>query len=393
MTFRFRSWMDEHAASPAFGFDQADIVTFNSQVVELPSFDQRSIDDLDAVARFDPSPMRRERAIWELAYRDMSTSGQTLRGYFDGEPSARVRSNLLWLARKVAPAEAIGLIEHALQDDNREVRDWAKLHASEILQTPFESEYSRGIYIRDRAFDQTLPLEIAGLAVMPFGDTDLQVVLSPLWFAHIQGRVMACTRDETFMTRLTIEKLYSGYHPDGSDHYEIYPFMGRSWRSGEFDVEHRYVTNAKQQFYSSGRVEEEPSNSREVRMGACRTARTTGRLVEIEERGSNEVTRTAVAPRRIVSHVKGQYFGWAYASMQHYFDHGDILPGTVQLISPTEHDLSSTVNCYICGTFRGKVADHNGDGILDVNEIICHGTEDGSLDYYGDGNLAPDPFA
>lgn len=393
MNFRFKDWMNEHAASSDFGFDHADLVTFNSQVVDLASFDQRSLDELDQAACLSESPMERERAMWERAYRDIPKIGNVLKSYFDGEPDARVRSNLLWLARKTAPTEAIALIDHATEDPHREVRDWAKLHASEIRRTPFKSEYDNGVYIRGRAFDQTLPLEIAGFAVIPLGDLDLRVVLSPLWFAHIQGRVMACTRDETFMTRLTIEKLYSGFHPDGSDHYEIYPFMGKSWRSGEFDVEHRYLTNARQRFYHSGKVEEDPENSHVVRMAAMRAARTTGRLIEVEERGSKgEIAETAVR-RRIVSHVKGQYFGWAHASVQHYFDDGDILPGTVQLISPTEPELAPKVNCYICGTFRGKVADHNGDGLLDVNEVLCHGLEDGQLDYYGDGTLAADPFA
>ncbi|MBZ9803457.1 hypothetical protein [Mesorhizobium sp. ES1-6] len=390
MTLRFKNWMDERAESPEFGFDHADLVTFNSKVVELPSFDRRSVGELDHVARLDASPMQRERAIWELFYRDASSIGYSVRKYFDMEQDSRVRANLLWLARKCAPFDAISLVEHAINDSSREVRDWAKLHASEIRDVPFQSEYDKGTYVRGRSFDQTLPLEIAGFAVMPFGDVDLRVVLSPLWFAHIQGRVMACTRDETFMTRLTIEKRYAGFHPDGSDHYEIYPFIGKSWRSSEFDTEHRYLTNARQRFYLSGRVEEDPSETCDVRMGAGRAAQTTGRLIDVEER---EIGRKNYTVRRVVSHVKGQYFGWAHASVRHYLESGDILPGTIQLINPTETSLAPLVNCYICGTFRGKIADHNGDGLLDVNDIVCHGLEDGRLDYQGDMSLAPDPFA
>jgi hypothetical protein len=393
MTFRFRDWMGGNVAPTEFGFDYADLITFNSEVVELPSFDQRSLEELDLAALSAATPMARERAIWELAYRPFGCDGARLRKYFNAENDARVRANLLWLARKVVPSEAVGLLEHALEDTNPEVRDWARLHLSEIRGESFESEYEYGTYVVGRAFDQTLPLEIAGFAVMPFGERELRVVLSPLWFAHIQGRVMACTRDETFMSRLTIEKRYAGLHPDGSDHYEIYPFVGKSWHSSELDVEHRYVTKTRRPFYFSGRVEENPGHAKELDMIAARVAQTTGRLLQVYNHEAGAEVQGHSVERRVVSHVKGQYFGWAHASLTHYVEHGDILPGTVQLISPTDPELFPLVNCYICGTFRGKLADHNGDGLLDVNEVICHGSEDGKLDYRGDGAFAADPFA
>lgn len=385
--------MDENAVSPTFGCDSADLVTFNSEVIDLPSFDHRSVDELKRDAFEETNAIQRERAIWELAYRDMSNTGQILKDAFESEPTARIRANLLWLARKTASSEVAELIDLATKDEHPEVRDWAKLHLSELRGTTFDSEYDSGVYLPDQKFDQTLPLEIAGFAVVTIGNQDLRVVLSPLWFAHIQGRVMACTREETFMSRLTIEKRYEEYHPDGSDHYEIYPFAGKSWHRSELETEHRYLTNAEQRFYFSGRVEEDCRNSRNVPMAAARCARVEARLIQTGETSGQSNLEEGAARKKIVSHVKGQYFGWAFASTKHYVENGDILPGTVQLINPVDPELSSMVNCYICGTFRGKVADHNGDGLLDVNEIECHGLEDGRLDYNGDGTLAADPFA
>lgn len=392
MTFSFKTWMDENGASQEFGFDSADVVTFNSRVVELPTFDRRTDDELSAAAFGHQDACERERAMWELTYRHLPVSGDVLKGYFDAEPAPRVRSNLLWLARKAAPAESVGILRHALNDADRDVRDWARVHLAEITGEPLESEYSRGVYLRGTHFDQTVPLEIAGFAVVQIGDANFRVVLSPLWFARIQGRVMACTRDETFMTNLTIEKKYEGFHPDGTDHYEIYPFAGKSWASGEMETEHRYITNTVRPTYLSGRVEEDLENVRLAPMIAARGASIRARLLEVEERLTPAGPVVGVSQRRVVSYVKGQYFGWAFASLRHFMEHGDILPGTVQLVSPTEPEMLKLVNCYICGTFRGKLSDHNGDGLLDVNETLCHGAEDGNLDYLADGTFAPDPF-
>jgi hypothetical protein len=391
-----KAWMDEQSSRADFGYDEADLVTFNSMLHELPTFDKRSPAELEACARSHPLARERERALWELAYREPVNAGRLIAAAFQSETDSAVRSNLMWLALKLAPSEAMKIIQRGINSEDREVRDWARLFLSELTGQSFQSEYQSGRYIRNRTFDQTLPLQIAGFAVVSVGNADLRIVLSPLWFAHIQGRVMACTRDETFMTNLTIEKCYFGYHPDGTNHYEIYPFAGKSWQSGELTYQHRYLGRADRPTYLSGKVKEDPANQVRVPIVVNRAAKTIGRYLPVFEReaGDTSPIDSGVRPateRRVVSHVTGQYFGWAHASLKHYMTHGDVLPGTVQLISPSEKETAGLVNCYICGTFRGKLSDHNRDGVLDVNEIVCHGSEDGRLDYRGDGSFAPDP--
>jgi hypothetical protein len=397
MSTSVKAWMNVNSTQPDFGFDEAELVTFNSMVRDLPTFDTRTMQDLEACAKSHVLPRERERAMWELAYRNVPATDRLLTQFFQNETDSSVKANLIWLALKIAPSEAMKLIQRGLSDEDREVRDWARLYLSEITGSAFQSEYQTGIYVRNRVFDQTLPLQIAGFAVVSVGALDRRIVLSPLWFAHIQGRVMACTRDDTFMTDLTIEKCYFNYHPDGSDHYEIYPFSGKSWKTDEMTFQHRYLGRAIRPTYLSGKVEEDPGNQIRVPIVVNRAATTTGRYIqafEHEDRApaSTSLISSLVTERRVVSHVKGQYFGWAHASLKHFAQHGDVLPGTVQLVSPAERETASLINCYICGTFRGKLSDHNRDGSLDINEVVCHGTPDGRLDYAGDGKFAPDPF-
>lgn len=396
MSSSIKAWMDVRSTQSDSSFDEADLVTFSSMVDELPTFDRRTSQELEACGRSHALARERERAIWELAYRNVPNKGQLIAEFFQIETDRLVKANLIWLALKVAPAEAMKIIQRGLNDDDRELRDWSRLYLSEITRTEFQSEYSTGVYVRNRPFDQTLPLQIAGFAVVSIGNADLRIVLSPLWFAHIQGRVMACTRDDTFMTNLTIEKCYFGYHPDDSNHYEIYPFAGKSWKSGEMTFQHRYLGRSDHPIYLSGRVEEEAEKQIRAPIAANRSATTVGRLLPAFECDGDDLPPgDGVAPiveRRVVSHVRGQYFGWAHASLNHYLQHGDVLPGTVQLISPGEKETADLINCYICGTFRGKISDHNRDGHLDINEITCHGSPDGRLDYAGDGTFAPDPY-
>ncbi|HEX6718362.1 MAG TPA: hypothetical protein VF088_14750 [Pyrinomonadaceae bacterium] len=390
-------WIRAKNKEEAFCIDEAEAVSISSRILDLPSFDMRTNQELEECAFTHIEARERERAVWELLYRDIPNRFELLRKVMEHEPNGAVRSNLLWLSLKVCASHAPGFIQAALRDDDREVRDWAKLYLSEITGITFQSEYRSGIFVPGRRFDQTLPLQIAGFAVVSAFGRDLRIVLSPLWFSHIQGRVMACTCEQTFMTNLTIEKAYFNYHPDGTTHYEIYPFAGKSWKSSDGRTQHRYLMKALHPTYLSGRVEEDPENKILVPIAGNRTATTVGRTIQIFERlesNHDSPIPTDITPERrsVVSDVRGQYFGWAHASIKHYLSYGDVFPGTVQLVSPVEAATADLVNCYICGTFRGKISDHNGDGLLDVNEIVCHGSQAGRLDYAGDGDFNVDPF-
>lgn len=389
-------WMNDHSDKPEFGLEESETLTFNSMILDLPCLDGRSIRELESAAANHSSALERERAIWELAYRGISNPLDMIAKAFRREEDRRVRYNLLWLARKLAGADARTIVETALTDQDCEVRDWARLHIGEMTRTRMESEFNTGVVVRGRQYDQTLPLEVSGFGVMSIDGADMRVTLSPLWFEQIQGRVMACPRRDTFMTNLCVEKAHANYWEDGSDHYEIYPFAGKSWWSNEYTAQHRLLASPMMRTYLSGKVGEDPTNYVAAPAALARAAMTERRDALVYAREPDEPVPQSILPSAmmeasIVSHVSGQYFGWAFASLKHFQENNDFLPGTVQLISPTNRDTQHLVNWYMCGTFRGKTTDHNQDGYLDINEIVCHGAPDGRLDYYGDGTMAEDP--
>lgn len=395
-------------------FDLAETLGDSSTVEQIPSFDRRSESELRDVARSHEDRVERERAIWEYAYRRGEESLPMLRDALRTEPDASVRWNVLWLALKHGREDAVPLLEAARSDAHREVRDWARVFLREVSGEPIASEYDRGVFIPDSPFDQTLPLQIAGFAILQVpGMGAMRATLSPLWFEQIMGRVLACTNRATFMRNLTIEKCLEKYHGDGSNHYEIFPFSGVSWATAEGCTQHRYESITRRTFYRSGKVEDRTKGvDKDLPVILNRKAAVTSETLAvlpadkidfggfIARESSQPVNTTAIADGKgirllngtVVRTVRGQFSGWAHTSLAHYLQHNRVLPGTVQLVDPLHEATADLVNTYLCGTFRGKIGDHDGDGWLDVNLIPCHGTVKGELDYHADGTLADDPF-
>lgn len=371
----------------------SETVGFVNLTDDVPSFDFRSETELMEAARGHESPIERERALWEYAFRRKEHATAFLAEALRREASSAVRWNLLWVALKVGRRDAHPLLEQALRDDDREVRDWAKLFLQEVTGQRYEPEYREGTFVPGTAFDQTLPLQIAGFALINIpGLGQLRANLSPLWFAHLQGRVMACTNRSTFMNDLVIEKCIEGYHPDGSNHYEIYPFSGYSWHTSDGRTQHRYLSTYTHPFYLSGRVEDKSKGVLNLPLTVARGGSVAAGSIKVYPTGDGDGQDAQPFERKVVRGVRGQFFGWAYTSLDHYVEHGEILPGTCQLADPIREETRSLVNTYLCGTFRGKIADHNRDGLLDVNDIACHGTTRGQLDYAADGTMSADPF-
>jgi hypothetical protein len=381
------------------GFDLAETTGFIRRIEDVPSFDERSDDSLREQARSHSDPIERERALWELAYRLRGESVSFLADTLGSETNPAIRWNLLWLAVKVGREGSFPLLESALSDDHREVRDWTKLFLRDLGVLTLPAEYTEGVYTTQGAFDQTLPLQIAGFAIVDIpGLGTRRVVISPMWFESIMGRVMACTNVETFMSDLVVEKELKGYHIDGSNHYEIYPFKGVSWPTSDGRMQHRYESSTRRTFYRSGKAEDRSEGVDSDLLVAIERTGTTRRIALPVSRLDDDLRVTdnrGLQLRRngVVESVSGQFFGWAHASIKHYLNSGKILAGTVQLGNPGNDATRGMINTYLCGTFRGKLSDHDGDGRVDVNLVPCHGTVQGVLDYLADGKCLEDPHA
>jgi len=351
---------------------------------QIHRFDTRSDSEIAEVALHHDSSLERERALWEYADRHESAAMPLLRQAAQHDTDAAVRCSTLWALQKFAGAPAANVIAASLIDDHPEVADWAALLTRECTSVDVQPRQKRAFrYDPTNPFDQTLPLMIAGYArVRVAGVGSIQATLSPQWFEAIMGRVMACTRRETFDTDLVIEKCIYGYHPDRSNHYETYMFRGFTTHLAEGVAYHQYEGRGEHTFYPSGKVEEitqEPLTGVMVNMARCAVTITIG-----------DPDRDR---QRIVQSVRGRYMGAAYVNTARVFENNMTLgPGMVQL-SDWAHPIAGPLtNTFLFGTFRGKLSDLNHDGLLDVNTEPCHATFTGQPDFDLDGKADGDPF-
>lgn len=376
-----------HFVDPEFeSLDPADRIPFvRPPRTGVSRFDPRNDSDLKQVMFDHESAMERERAIWEYADRHRADSLSLLGEVAQGERDPSVRWSTLWAIQKSSSLKCLDVLRKFTFDEHPEVRSWAALLIGEITEpTPDLAADKRPAKIDEtNPFDQTLPLMISGYArVLVPAVGWIEATLSPKWFETIMGRVMACTRMETFTTDLIIEKRIKGYHPDGGDHYEIYPFRGHTQQLAPDVYAHYYQSETRHTFYPSGKVEDTSEKPLQ------------NVIVNIQRGAASELSALREDPsRRVVRSVRGRYAGSAYVNLERVLSNGMwIGPGEVQLSNFHHPQVRSLTNTQLFGTFKGKLSDLDGNGYLNVNTERCHGTLDGELDYDLDGIPDRDPF-
>jgi hypothetical protein len=391
--------------------DPAERLSFSRPPTDrINRFDWRADKELREVAFSHPSSLERERAAWEYGDRHQCESLPILESLALQDPDPSVRWTTLWLMQKIGGAQAGAAIESFADDEHPEVRDWARLLLREITgRIEWAGDPRPSIWDETNPFDQTLPLQIAGFArtLVP-GMGWVQATLSPQWFESIMGRVMACTRAETFDTELTIEKRIRRYHPDGSDHCEIYGFRGFTFHPTPGITHHVYECQSRHTFYPSGKLEDmsiKPIG--DVGVVLNRVAEPTMLPLSVPVDPQRVAPPLQPAPLRpvpvpqltperaakIVHSVRGRFMGAAYVNIDRLVRNGmKIGPGEVQLSSLNHPIVGQLTNTFLFGTFKGKLSDLNDDGVLDVNTERCHATVDGKLDYDLRGAANPDPF-
>ena len=365
--------------------DPSEILEFSRPPAKnLIRFDTRTDDALRSAIFDSSSPLERERAAWEYGDRHGTAALAILREAAISDTDPAVRWNTLWLIQKIARNQSQEIISSFLHDGNMEVRDWARLLLSEINgMKSFEPDGRPLKFDSSNPFDQTLPLQIAGYArVLIPGMGWVQATLSPRWFESIMGRVMACTSEATFNNELVIEKRIEAFHPDGSDHYEIFKFQGLSHELAKGITFHNYEGRGSHTFYPSGKVEDSSITPiHDVIVNVNRIAITA------------RITAPELNSRSIVQSVRGRYTGSAYVNLARLLANNmQIGPGEVQL-SNLHHPIAGPLtNTWLYGSFKGKLSDLNGDEFLDVNTERCHGTLDGQHDADLDQVPDADPF-
>jgi hypothetical protein len=359
----------------------------------ISRFDSRTDNYLKKAIHDHESSLERERALWEYADRHRVESLSVLGKVALNDPDPSVRWSTLWAIQKFGGHQSVGIISRSLKDENPDVRDWANLLLFEVTGQQSIKDNRRFQFDSSNPFDQTLPLCIAGYArtLIP-GLGLVQVTLSPKWFESIMGRVMACTLEETFDTDLVVEKRIRDYHPDGTDHYEIYKFSGFSQKITENIKYHTYEANVNHTFYPSGKVEVYDSEISPIENPAGSIQRIAATYTEPILGGPTS---------RIIRSVRGRYKGFAYVNIGKLLENNQNLelgeamkvgPGEVQLASVNHRTVGKLANTFLYGSFKGKLSDLNNDGLLDVNTEKCHGTIGGLPDFNHDGIADGDPF-
>lgn len=383
-----------------FSTDPTDFLSFTNSINhEYIRFDKRKDSELVDVMFANTNAMERERAVWELLERRKAEVIEIVEDYLGKEKEESNKQSALWALQRFSGKEGLDLIYRTMEaTGNVETKSWAGLFLKESTGKTHFIDTREYVFDNTNIFDQTLPLLISGYALVNIPHIGwIQATLSPKWFESILGRVLACTNEATFDTDLVIEKRISNYHPDGTDHFEIFKFKGFTLHPTPGITHHIYESRTYHPFYPSGKVKDNSVPAlHDVGVILNRLAEPwIIRPTRPVRQQANILVgkKSKKIPSEIVDSVRGKYFGTAYLNIERMLKNNfSIGPGEVQLSSLFHPIAGPLTNMFIFGTFKGKIADLNNDNKLDVNTEVSHGTLDGQLDYSLNGSPSPDPF-
>jgi hypothetical protein len=340
-------------------------------------------------------PVERDQALWDLASHCGTESVSTLIRSIEKAPTREAAVSGILGLHKIAhhdPIKVADFIMALTSHPDVEIAEWARLsliemaasgsHTSPRLNEPC----SERDFVHDpsRPFDVTMPLIFQCHAYTKVGPATLHTVISPAWFSQIFGRAMACIRQETFYSQLVLEKLVENLHPDGSPHFEHFPFSGTTKEAAPGVFQHNYWAQLYRPYYTSGRTEVVTAKRPvipNVPMTFCRQACTYA------------PERYWVNNQPIPESVRGLFFGYGHIEPKTFIkSNRRVKAGDFQLSSKINPATGKPANTYFYGTFFGKLCDWDGDGKLDINTRPVHCDITGSLDYDGDGTMRPDPI-
>ena len=360
------------------------------------SFVWRSLTNLTRLLADTRDPIFWDQAIWEDIDSPSPEKIRSLTDLFEHAPTQENQiSVLLGMAHIAAasPQLAVEFLESISEDKtNIEAAEWSTLLLRELVSTSAddssilnEAVSAREFnYDKSKRFDVVLPLMFAGYAYTGIGPTVKKTVISPLWFYRIFGRANALVRLDTITSDLVIEKRMEGVNPDGSPHFETFPFSGETEIVDKNVKFHNYWAELSRPFYSSGRtgyVGEGDHVVGGVRMSFQRVAETCA------------PDRYAVDAGNLVESTRGIFFGHGHVDVKLLLrNRFDLQPGNFQLCNSTNPITKEPANTQFFGTFYGKVSDWDGDGRLDFNNLPVHSSTSGVVDYLGDGTLEPSPL-
>lgn len=344
------------------------------------SLERRTDDELAHDGRNNPDPVLREHALYQLLTRRGTAALDVAEEALFQDPDPQLRINVLWLIETM-DSERVARIGRALvRDPDPRVREWARVFCWEMRWTPEDFRTAREAkYYEGRTFDETLFLHIQChlfVRLRPSNDLWGHISLSPQVLARVYGQALACPVMETREQRLVIAKTLSGLHDDGTDHYESFLFRGFTDRSTANSGKFYFEANAIRPFYKSGRADDTSEGVIEnVPIPFAR---------EGEWFLNSNLDIRDHAP---IEYVRGMFQGWAFVNIDRVVENGgDLLyPGNSVLGTLHHPEVGPMTNTFLAGSFKGKVVDWDGDGVLDLNYLAAHATRNGEVDSNLDG--------
>jgi len=323
----------------------------------------------------------REQSLYQYIYRTGARSLDVVeRALFD-DPDPLLRVNVLWALQDYDDDRCRKIALALMHDKDPRVQEWARVFAWELGWTREDFRRAREAkHLPERTFDETIFLHIKCHVFVRISDTNDMwghVILSPQTLAYVYGQAMACPIAATRDHELVISKTLKGLHEDDYDHYEAFLFRGFTDRTVRDRGDFLFQAEVKRPFYLSGKADD-------YSQGVIDDV-----LISFEREGQwflNE--NIEVRGKPAIEYVRGLFKGWAYVNLERIMadpNGGFLFPGNSILSTLHHPEVGKRTNAFMVGSYKGKVLDWDGDGILDLNYLKSYATARGEVDSNLDG--------
>lgn len=321
-----------------------------------------------------PDPVIREHSLYQLVTQQRPGALRTVEQALFSDTDEQLRVNLMWLLEEMEQDTAKKLMLALREDKNHRVREWARVFAwekgwAEDFRKAREAKHWPG-----RTFDETVFLHIRCHIYVRLSDSnDLwgHVLMSPQMLARIYGQALACPVVETRERQLVLSKTLKGLHADGTDHYEAFNFKGFTERSNALQGNFYFEAHTPRPFYLSGKADD-PSE------GVVENV-----TVPFAREGQWFLNdKMPIKGKPAIEYVRGRFQGWAYVNLDRIQrEDGNFLFAGNSVLSTLHHPIvGPKTNTFLAGSFKGKVLDWDGDGVLDFNYLPSYATREGEID-------------
>jgi hypothetical protein len=339
----------------------------------------RSDEELEADGRQHPDAVIREHALYQLIDRKGAEALKVAEEAIFDDPDPQLRVNVLWAIEGLGHERCAKITQDLTHATDSRVQEWARVFAWEMGWGEDFRRAREARHYPNRTFDETLFLHInCDLFVRLSDANDLwgHVRLSPQMLARVYGQALACPRMATREHELVIAKTLKGLHADGSDHHESFLFRGFTERTSPSTGNFYFEAHAKRPFYLSGKADDASE-------GVVDDV-----VVPFAREGQWFLNQNLhVDGISAIEYVRGRFQGWAFVNLERVLSTGGdfLFPGNSVLGTLHHPEVGPKTNTFLVGSFKGKVIDWDGDGILDLNYLPAYATRAGEVDSDLDG--------